>query len=263
MLPIAQNASTKMILGVSVWDASAAQALALVDDTIAERGHIKLAFLNAHGGNLAATLPKFRDCLTDFIVISDGIGLDVAARILYGRAFKENLNGTDFVPAILKQATKPLKIALYGAKPGIAQKAALTFATMAERHQYRAVGDGYTDASAQAAMLADLAAWQPDILLVAKGMPAQEYWIADHITPAHCRVAIAVGALFDFTAGVVPRAPSWIRMLRCEWIYRLAIEPGRLWRRYVLGNPVFLWRVARQKWQGGKSSLAHQKDMVP
>jgi UDP-N-acetyl-D-mannosaminuronic acid transferase (WecB/TagA/CpsF family) len=61
---------------------------------------------------------------------------------------------------------------------------------------------------------------------------------------------MAVGALLDFVSGAVPRAPLWVRQLRLEWLFRMLVEPGRLWRRYVVGNPVFLARVARQKLLG-------------
>ena len=88
---------------------------------------------------------------------------------------------------------------------------------------------------------------RPDILLVAMGVPRQEFWIAKNITSSHCTLPIAVGALLDFLSGSVPRAPAWMRRLRLEWVFRLIVEPGRLWRRYVLGNPVFLARVVRQK----------------
>jgi len=58
---------------------------------------------------------------------------------------------------------------------------------------------------------------------------------------------IGVGALFDFLSGSIPRAPALLRVLRLEWLFRLALEPGRLWRRYLIGNPLFLWRVLRQR----------------
>ena len=79
------------------------------------------------------------------------------------------------------------------------------------------------------------------------GVPRQEFWIAKNITPRHCTLPMAVGALLDFLSGTVPRAPAWMRRLRLEWVVRLIIEPGRLWRRYILGNPAFLARVVRQK----------------
>ncbi len=78
------------------------------------------------------------------------------------------------------------------------------------------------------------------------GVPRQELWIAKNITSSHCTVPMAVGALLDFMSGAIPRAPLIIRRLRLEWLFRLITEPGRLWRRYIVGNPVFLARVLRQ-----------------
>jgi N-acetylglucosaminyldiphosphoundecaprenol N-acetyl-beta-D-mannosaminyltransferase len=70
------------------------------------------------------------------------------------------------------------------------------------------------------------------------------------------RVAMGVGGLFDFYSGRIPRAPVWLRELGFEWVWRLLQEPGRMWRRYVIGNPLFLWRVWR--WNAGGSS-AHPR----
>lgn len=89
-----------------------------------------------------------------------------------------------------------------------------------------------------------------DILLVAMGSPAQEKWIDRHVGPGHARLVLSVGALFDFVAGEARRAPLGIRKLRLEWLYRLLQEPKRLWRRYVLGNPLFLYHVMRYKLSG-------------
>ena len=83
-------------------------------------------------------------------------------------------------------------------------------------------------------------------------LPRQEKWVAHKIDARHCTLPIAVGALFDFLSGTVPRAPMWMRRLRLEWFYRLSHEPRRLWRRYVIGNPLFMLRVLRQKLSGAK-----------
>jgi exopolysaccharide biosynthesis WecB/TagA/CpsF family protein len=88
-------------------------------------------------------------------------------------------------------------------------------------------------------------------VLVALGNPLQEQWIDDHQEGLGVPLLIGVGALFDFLAGRVPRAPQWVLRLRSEWLFRLLVEPRRLWRRYVTGNPRFLWRVATQG-RGGR-----------
>jgi alpha-1,3-mannosyltransferase len=81
------------------------------------------------------------------------------------------------------------------------------------------------------------------------GNPRQESWIAAHV-PEVCPCGIAVGAWFDFFAEAVPRAPAWIRSARLEWVYRLCLEPRRLARRYLIGNVVFLSRLAAAKVRG-------------
>ena len=109
------------------------------------------------------------------------------------------------------------------------------------------IHDGYFKPSEEPAILERIRGLKPDILLVAMGVPRQELWIARHITAEHCTMPIAVGALLDFMSGAVPRAPKLLRQLRLEWVFRLMVEPSRMWRRYVLGNPLFLARVLRQK----------------
>ncbi|WP_306119225.1 MULTISPECIES: WecB/TagA/CpsF family glycosyltransferase [unclassified Roseitalea] len=235
------------ILGVRVHDMTRDRALAHVLGMIDSRLHCPVTFLNAHNANIAFTDPDFRATLSRFLVLSDGIGVDIAAWLLHGAPFRANLNGSDFVPALLAAADHPLKVGLFGARPGVAEKAIEAFARIDARHQYRALAHGYVDADDERAMLDELARWRADILLVALGVPRQEMWIAANVRAHHCTVPMGVGALFDLTTGTVPRAPRWVRAARSEWVYRLAQEPGRMWRRYLLGNPVFLSRVVRQR----------------
>jgi exopolysaccharide biosynthesis WecB/TagA/CpsF family protein len=101
--------------------------------------------------------------------------------------------------------------------------------------------------SDSAAVLDRLADLDPDITLVALGSPVQELWIDRHIRPGHGRVVFGVGALFDFVSGSFRARPKSFRDLRMEWLWRLIQEPSRLWRRYLLGNPVFLFHLLRYK----------------
>ncbi|RWM06726.1 WecB/TagA/CpsF family glycosyltransferase [Mesorhizobium sp.] len=237
----------KRILGISVlairWD----EAIALLSRLIAERRFAKVSFLNAHNANLAYSDPVFAEALDDFLVLPDGVGVDIAAKLLYGAPFPDNLNGTDFIPAFLQASTRPLTVALLGATRVNAEAASVKLSALAVQHKFVVVHDGYFSPAEEPAIVERIARLRPDVLLVAMGVPRQELWIARHIDARHCTLPIAVGALLDFLSGTVPRAPLWMRRLRLEWLYRLWIEPGRLWRRYVVGNPLFLWRVFKQK----------------
>ncbi|MDN2565835.1 WecB/TagA/CpsF family glycosyltransferase [Aquibium sp. A9E412] len=231
------------ILGSEVaalaWD----DGIALLRRRLAERRFTKVSFLNAHNANIACADAAFREALADFLVLPDGIGVDIAARLLYGRPFPANLNGTDLVPALLRAETRPLRVGLLGARRANAERAAAVLAAQAPQHRFEVIHDGYFTADEEPAIVARIAEIRPDILLVAMGVPRQEMWIAENLTADHCTMPIAVGALLDFLSGAVSRAPGWMRRLRIEWLYRLLLEPRRLWRRYVLGNPLFLARV--------------------
>jgi len=145
----------------------------------------------------------------------------------------------------LQQTTQHFRIFLLGAKPGVAEDAAAALEAAVPQHVVVGARDGYFVATGAAEVAAEIKASGADLLLVAMGNPAQEFWIAQHFEATGCRMAIAVGALFDFLADRVPRAPQGIRRLRLEWAFRLLLEPGRLWQRYLVGNPLFLARVAR------------------
>ncbi|WP_309083396.1 WecB/TagA/CpsF family glycosyltransferase [Chelativorans sp.] len=237
----------RTILGSPVASLEWDECLALMRRLLAERRFTKVTFLNAHNANIAAREPEFAEALNGFLVLPDGIGVDIAAKLLYGESFPANLNGTDFVPALLAAEERPLKVGLIGAKRENAQAAAAKLSTVAPQHSFIFINDGFFTPGEEPEILARIEDLRPDILLVAMGVPRQELWIARNITERHCTMPIAVGALLDFLSGAVPRAPAWMRRLRMEWVFRLAIEPKRLWRRYIVGNPLFLTRVLVQR----------------
>jgi exopolysaccharide biosynthesis WecB/TagA/CpsF family protein len=236
----------RQILGITVADIGRATAIAALETALRNDSFVRLAFCNAHTANLAYEQPTFRHQLEPFLVLPDGIGIDLASNMLYGQPFAENLNGTDFVPDLLRALSGPLSVRLVGARPGVAQKAARALKMIAPQHEIMALADGYQIAEIEPVVLAGLEREPVDIILVAMGNPLQEEWIATRIDKRHARLAIGVGALFDFLAGEVVRAPVMWRKLRVEWVYRLLQEPSRLFARYVIGNPKFLWRVVRQ-----------------
>ncbi len=241
------------ILGVNVCVHSKPSALARIAKLIATNTHAKICFLNAHGANLAWVDEGYADLLSKFEVLSDGIGVDVGSLINYGKSFPANLNGTDFIPALLAYLGAGKTIALLGAEPGIAKKAIQNLQKRYPQHEFTAISHGYFSNTEETAILDGLKQSRPDILLVALGNPVQEKWIAENCNAENCKIAIGVGAYFDFAAGKVPRAPKLLRMLRLEWVYRLWLEPGRMWRRYVIGNPLFVVRSIWQKLGRGRN----------
>jgi N-acetylglucosaminyldiphosphoundecaprenol N-acetyl-beta-D-mannosaminyltransferase len=92
---------------------------------------------------------------------------------------------------------------------------------------------------------------QPDILLLGLGAPKQEKWAARNSPRLGIPVTVGIGITFEYTAGVVRRAPVWMQRVGLEWLFRLLMEPGRLWRRYLLSDPKFFWLVLKQRFGRG------------
>ena len=232
---------TRVIQGVAIDTRSGGDVIQAIDRTIAQRTPLRIAIANAHTINLAREAPDYRHLLRDFMVLNDGAGVNLASRWKYRKPFCENLNGTDFVPRLLAESTRSLRIFLVGARPWTVDEACRRLSRRYPRHRWMGYQHGYYGPADEETVCARIRATSPDLLLVALGNPLQEEWIARCAEKTGATVCIGVGAFFDFVAGQVPRAPLWIRQLKCEWIYRLLQEPRRLWRRYLIGNLVFLW----------------------
>lgn len=236
------------ILDMPVHDVGWKPALHLLEEKlVSKQGLTHIAFLNANNANVMMRDPDYREVLTRCLVLPDGIGVDIAAKFLHGGRFTANLNGTDFVPAALNFITQPLRIGLLGASSDVLRDAAANFRKCTPWHEFVEISDGYFDRADPSFILKRIEAARIDLLLVAMGTPLQEKWVDKHLTADHARVVISVGALLDFVSGRIRRAPYWVRQLRLEWLFRLWLEPSRLWRRYVLGIPVFLAHVLRHR----------------
>lgn len=245
----AQPVPTIDIMGVDVGMLTGEQALELIRHQ-AERSGQMLSYVNAHTLNLAARDPDLHEALKQSrLVLNDGIGLELAAR-MHGGSFPENLNGSDFTLRLLElAATEGWSVFLLGAEPGIAEAAAEQLSERIEDLQVVGTCHGFTGESDEM-LAARVRESEADLLIVAFGSPLQETWLARNLHETGASIGIGVGAFLDFTAGKVSRAPRWMNRLGVEWCYRLFQEPGRMWRRYLLGNPAFLvraWRDRRRK----------------
>lgn len=229
----------KRLFGLDIVATTAKGALDLIEARFEKGPSLLLGFANAHMISTACKNDTYASVLQKFVLLNDGVGADLAARLLTGSAFPENLNGTDFTPQILKKFPEA-RYFLYGARRDVVAKAA---EILTLRYGVHVVGfhDGFSGSGADAAAMIRVA--EPDIVLVALGNPLQESWIARHADETNARLLVGVGAWFDFLTGEVPRAPVWVRQLRLEWVFRLMCEPRRLFRRYTVETAGFLMRV--------------------
>ena len=206
-----------------------------------------IVLANAHTMNLAFEQRGYREAIKNAtIVFRDGTGVGWAMR-KQGISPGHNFVGTDFVPELCRRnQIYKYRIFLLGANPGIAEEAAKKLKCTAPNISVVGVLHGYSCEEDNDAVVEYINRLHPDILLVAMGNPKQEIWIYDNRDRLYVPVCIGVGALFDYLSGNITRAPKWALNAGIEWIFRLILEPKRLWKRYLIGNFKFLIRVYRE-----------------
>ncbi len=190
--------------------------------------------------------PAFMQVLHDTDrCVADGVGLLFAARYL-GQPLPERVTGSDGVPKIAARAAQEgWRLYLLGAAPGIAEESAQKLVAQHPTLQIAGIYAGSPAPEEADDIITRINACDADILFVAYGAPKQDQWIAQYRDRLNVAVALGVGGTFDFIAGVVPRAPVWMRKLALEWLFRLIIQPWR-WKR-MLRLPSFVWAVLRHR----------------
>lgn len=194
------------------------------------------------------------------IIVNDGVGMDIAARIFYGQRFKANLNGTDFTPYLFRESVRPLRIFLFGGRPEIVEQAA-NYASQTLGQVVVGFRDGYTDIKNSIDLVDSINQSGAEVVLVALGNPLQEEWILNHRDALDASVVTGVGALFDFWADDKPRAPHFIQKIKMEWFYRLCLEPRRLMRRYTLDILIFFADCIRYRKYAGAAHGPAEKQL--
>ncbi|WP_299490244.1 exopolysaccharide biosynthesis polyprenyl glycosylphosphotransferase [uncultured Shewanella sp.] len=209
-----------------------------------------LAFVNADCFNISITHSHYQQTLQQCKhIFADGIGVRIAC-MWKGAKLIDNLNGTDMFPKLCEQlAQKRLPLFLLGGEPGIAEQ---TANKMQKKYPELIIagtqhGFYHLDKSTDNTEIIErINQSGATVLLVAMGVPTQELWLNKYQSQLKVGVGIGVGGLFDFYSGKIKRAPLWVRQLGMEWSYRLLQEPQRMWKRYIIGNPLFLLRAWRE-----------------
>ncbi len=209
---------------------------------------------NAFLVGLGRTNPDFADALQSAsLCLADGMSVVWASRLL-GKPIAERVTGGEFMEQMCALcARESMSVYFLGGLPGAAEMAA---ATLAARYPGLVIAgtdcppQGFeTDPAALKSTLEKISTARPDLLFVALGAPRQEIWMHRHCLHLPIGAALSVGAAFDTQAGLRKRAPRWTHSIGVEWLYRLCMEPRRLWRRYLVGNCRFASIVAEEWWQ--------------
>jgi N-acetylglucosaminyldiphosphoundecaprenol N-acetyl-beta-D-mannosaminyltransferase len=216
------------------------------------REPIILSFINAHAVNMALENTEFYDALMDAdVLLRDGVGVELLMKVM-SLPPGHNLNGTDFITHILTSYAHGSKRALL-----LGTKEPYLAAAAEKINQMGLDVVGAYDGFLNEEQYLEIAEKNPcELIVLGMGMPKQER-VAMQLkqTLEHDCLIVNGGAIIDFLGGKVSRAPAWIQRIRCEWIYRLVLEPSRLWRRYILGGFRFAFYILQLKFINYKIKL--------
>lgn len=235
------------IAGIPVVNLTEEETVAAIDELIGNDESSYAAVVNASKVVAANQNDSLKRVLLDAdLVTADGMSVVWASRLL-GRGLKERVTGIDLFERLVKHAAdRGLSVYFLGARD---ESVRGTVERLKDRHPgLRVAGyrDGYFKEIESETVAVEIKRSGADLLFVAMGSPAQEFWIASNLGRTGARFALGVGGSFDHVSGLVRRAPGWMQRLGLEWLHRLAREPRRLWRRYLVGNMKFVWLIAKQ-----------------
>jgi N-acetylglucosaminyldiphosphoundecaprenol N-acetyl-beta-D-mannosaminyltransferase len=238
------------ILGVEVSAINMTMALRTIEEWLARREPHYVCVSGVHGlmeSQRDAELRRIHNAAG--LVTPDGMPLVWLSR-LTGFRYVERVYGPDLMLAVCERAAQQgYRHFFYGGAAGVVDQLAIRlqarFAGLQIAGTYSPPFRPLTSDEDQQ-IIEEINAVQPDIVWVGISTPKQERWMADHVGKLSAPVLIGVGAAFDFHAGLKKQAPRWMQQGGLEWFFRLLMEPRRLWRRYLVNNPLFLWLVLLQ-----------------
>lgn len=234
------------LLGVRVDCLTLSDLMSTVAESARARSRITVLYVNVHCLNMAFRDAPYGHILESAdLVYCDGTGIRLGAW-LARRPIPTRMTGADWIHDLCRTAVREsLSLYFLGGAPGSADGAADDLRARYPGLSVLGAEPGY---GVGQEAIDRINALRPDILLVGMGTPTQEKWIDAHRQQLDVPVVWAVGALFEFVSHRIPRGPHWMTSHGLEWLCRLAAEPRKLWRRYLVGNPVFLWRVVKEYW---------------
>jgi N-acetylglucosaminyldiphosphoundecaprenol N-acetyl-beta-D-mannosaminyltransferase len=245
------------ITGVQVDNLTERETIELIGRLILNGGQHYMSVVNASKLVAAARDPDLRRTLLGSdIVTADGMSVVWASRV-FGQPLKERVTGIGvFERLIAASAHEGWRVYLLGARDESVRGMIARLVSDQPHLQLVGFRNGYFPDSQAAEVADEIRESRADVLFVAMGSPRQEKFISKYLRGTGVRFALGVGGAFDHVGGLAKRAPMWMQRAGLEWLYRLWREPRRLWRRYLVGNSVFVWLVVRQLLRKRKSGNA-------
>jgi N-acetylglucosaminyldiphosphoundecaprenol N-acetyl-beta-D-mannosaminyltransferase len=244
------------LFDLKISDISRQQLVRSIINMVKNGGKNRVYNVNMHALNIAYSCARFRNSLrSGDLIFCDGVGVRLVAAIL-GANLRHRNTPPDWLDELASAAdSEGFSFFMVGDEKGVAVRAA---GIMKERHPslpilgtHHGFFSKYGVENEYVVGIINEAA--PDILLVGMGMPGQEFWIDDNIDRLNAKVYIPVGAGFRWYGGIEKRAPRWVTDHGLEWLARLVVHPRTHFKRYVVGNPLCLFRAL--KWRILKEEL--------
>lgn len=235
------------VAGIYVDNLSEDETLARIDELIAGGGSHYMTVVNAAKVVAARRDKQLRDRLAKAaIVTADGMSVVWASRLV-GNPLKQRVTGIDLFGRLVDHAAgRGLSVYFLGARDASVRGVAKHFTARFPDLRVAGYRNGYFDESLSPEIAEEIKRSGADLLFVAMGSPRQEGWISLYLESTGARFALGVGGSFDHLSGLQRRAPAWMQRAGLEWLHRFVREPRRLWRRYLIGNTIFIWLVAKQ-----------------
>ena len=244
--PAAQKLNFIEFLGIPVHQVGVEEVHAFIDDVIRQKTQALVLNVNIHCVNLALQQPWLKDFLKQGqLVFCDGDGVRLGLKLL-GWSPPPKITYDRWIWQLCEYAAKRrFSLFFLGAKPGVAEEAALKLKARYPGLQIAGVQDGYFDREGEGnqKVIEKINQLRPDILVMGLGMPVQEKWLFENWQRVQAHIFLTGGAVFDYASGRARRAPAWMIRGHGEWLYRFLCEPRRLFARYFLGIPYFFLRV--------------------
>lgn len=219
-----------------------------VEEMIERRVPVQHVVINALKVNLMRKDENLRKIVNECPLINaDGASIVLAAKMLK-IPLKERVAGFDLFVRLVKEASdKNYKIYLFGAREEVVKKVKAIFERKYPTLQIVGYRNGYFTEADEPEIVKNMAESGADMMFVAFSSPKKEYWIRRYLKELNIPFVMGVGGSFDVIAGTTKRAPLWMQKCGMEWFYRFIQEPGRLWKRYLVGNVSFMIYVLQYK----------------